>query len=388
MKDSFYLFYIILFIVLSSCNIKDRDKFIVIGEIDGLPDSTILVLKNVDDDAVLDTAIVKNNRFTFSGRVMRSMIEVVIRNGDTNWWKSFDRRNYYYKYFYLNNSQIFIKGKINDFYYASVTGGPKINEELMEYLYFKKPLHALMDSLSIISWDYKKNNNSKLPDMIRISKQKAVIKGYKLDLLFIHEHPEFELSASLLFHYARNRNLLIYKISDERIMKLYDRLSPKWKKSHYGKEIINELKNENINVELKDGMKAPDIGVKNVNKKIITLSSLKGKYILLDFWSSGCGPCRFEHENHRKLYERFHSKGFEIFSISLDKNYKNWIKAARKDSLEWINTCNLKGRSDPVFTKYRINYFPKNFLIDPSGYIIAKDLRGEALSKKLEKLFK
>ncbi len=162
-----------------------------------------------------------------------------------------------------------------------------------------------------------------VPAQIRASKEKAVIKNYKMDLLFILEHPDYELSASLLSWYAQNRKMLIYRITDERIIQLYNRLSSKWRNSHYGKAILTALKNENSPIGLKAGMKAPDIEMKDITGEMTSLASLRGRYVLLDFWSSGCGPCRNEHKNYARLHKRYHHSGFEIFSVSLEKIMKN-----------------------------------------------------------------
>lgn len=121
----------------------------------------------------------------------------------------------------------------------------------------------------------------------------------------------------------------------------------------------------------------------------VSLSSFKGKYVLLDFWASWCGPCRRENPNLVKSFNRFKEKGFTVFSVSLDQPGKKdrWLKAIHDDHLEWTHVSDLKYWANAIAKQYNINSIPANFLIDPTGKIVAKDLRGEDLDKKLDEIF-
>lgn len=148
---------------------------------------------------------------------------------------------------------------------------------------------------------------------------------------------------------------------------------------------------EGINI----GDTAPEIELKDPNGKTYKLSSLRGKYVLIDFWASWCGPCRRENPNVVSAYKKYskakfkEGKGFEIFSVSLDNNADKWQAAIKKDGLSWkYHVSDLRGWSSSAAAKYRVNSIPQSFLIDPEGKIIAKNLRGMKLHLELDKYVK
>ena len=134
------------------------------------------------------------------------------------------------------------------------------------------------------------------------------------------------------------------------------------------------------------GSVAPEISLPDANGKTVTLSSLKGKYVLIDFWAAWCGPCRQENPNVVAAYNKFKGKGFEVYGVSLDDNKDKWVGAIEKDKLTWINVSDLGGWQSSAAKLYGVTAIPKNFLLDKQGKIVAKNLRGSALEAKLKEL--
>lgn len=168
--------------------------------------------------------------------------------------------------------------------------------------------------------------------------------------------------------------------------KLDVELSKKYPNSIYVKSFHEGVVKQN---KLAVGTAAPEINMNTPEGKPLALSSLKGKVVLIDFWASWCGPCRAENPNLVTAYKKYVDKGFDIYSVSLDKDGEKWKQAIQKDNLTWKNhVSDLKFWQSPVVALYNFNAIPTNVLIDKKGNIIAKNLRGEDLDKKLAEVFK
>ncbi len=135
------------------------------------------------------------------------------------------------------------------------------------------------------------------------------------------------------------------------------------------------------------GAEAPEISLPNPDGEIVTLTSLRGKYVLIDFWAAWCRPCRAENPNVKKLYAKYAGENFEILGVSLDRNKEAWVGAIAQDGLPWKHVSDLKYYNSEAAQEYQISAIPATYLIDPSGKIIAKGLRGESLIAKLKELF-
>jgi len=135
------------------------------------------------------------------------------------------------------------------------------------------------------------------------------------------------------------------------------------------------------------GSTAPDFTLPQPDGNLLSLSQLKGKYVLVDFWASWCGPCRKENPQVVSLYQKYKGKGFEILGVSLDDKREAWLQAIEKDGLSWRHVSDLKGWQNEAAQLYDVNAIPMTYLLDPNGTIIAKGLRGPSLEAKLEELF-
>lgn len=135
------------------------------------------------------------------------------------------------------------------------------------------------------------------------------------------------------------------------------------------------------------GQPAPEFTTVGIDDKPVKLSDFKGKYVMIDFWASWCGPCRQENPNVVKQYATFHSKGFNILGVSLDTSKTNWQQAIAADKITWAQASDRKNFEGPTERLYHVEAIPSNFIIDPKGIIIAKNLRGDALEDFLNKTF-
>ena len=134
------------------------------------------------------------------------------------------------------------------------------------------------------------------------------------------------------------------------------------------------------------GQFAPDFTLNDSTGNPISLSSLKGKILLVDFWAAWCGPCRAENPNVVKAWQKYKDKGFDVLGVSFDTNREKWLKAVKDDKLTWTQVSDLKGWGNEAGKLYGINLIPANVLLDKDQKIIASGLRGEELFKKLEEL--
>ncbi|GAA4023685.1 hypothetical protein GCM10022409_04440 [Hymenobacter glaciei] len=165
-------------------------------------------------------------------------------------------------------------------------------------------------------------------------------------------------------------------------------LLPRLEKLHPGSPYLPLLR-ESMNGQeaLAVGALAPDLTLTTAEGATVKLSSLRGQYVLLDFWASWCKPCRAENPNVRATYDEFKGKGagFTVYAVSLDDNRAKWLQAVQQDGLPWTHVSDLVGWQSPAAKTYKVVAIPNSWLVDPTGHIVAKNLRGKELSKELGK---
>lgn len=155
--------------------------------------------------------------------------------------------------------------------------------------------------------------------------------------------------------------------------------------SEIAQQFVNDVEQMG---KLAIGQVAPDIALPNPDGDTVRLSSLRGKYVLVDFWAKWCKPCRMENPNVVRVYNKYNDKGFEVYGVSLDRRREDWLQAIEEDGLVWTQVSDLKFWNSKAAEIYNIKAIPFAVLLDPNGVIIAKNLRGQALDDKLEEIFK
>ncbi|MFD0766535.1 peroxiredoxin family protein [Mucilaginibacter lutimaris] len=210
-------------------------------------------------------------------------------------------------------------------------------------------------------------------DSLNILKQK---KDLQLSITFINKHPSSYLNTFLLYN-------LIDRAPEKTISDAFKKLPLQSKKNTWGSELQYRIDSLFI------GSKAPAFMQADTAGQMVSLNSFKGKYLLLDFWASWCVPCRADNPNLIKAINNYSNKNFTIASISLDSDKAKWMQAIKDDKLTaWTHLSDLKVWNNEVSSKYYVYAAPNNYLIDPNGIIIAKDIHGEELLNKLNELIK
>ena len=197
---------------------------------------------------------------------------------------------------------------------------------------------------------------------------------------FIEKNPDAFISALLLENF-----LMRSYLTPEEVKGYYEKLDKSILDTKSGKN-IKKMLDAMTSVEI--GSVAPDFSAPSPDGKMISLKESMGKVTLIDFWASWCGPCRKENPNVVAMYNELHDKGLNIIGVSLDKegDAEKWKEAIAKDGLTWNQISNLKFWKEPIAEQYNVKSIPATFLLDASGKIVAKDLRGEELKAKVKEL--
>lgn len=379
MKKINTLIAFIIIIIFASCNSTSPKRSAVVmdgykinGEITGL-DSGWIFLKhtNENDNTIVDSTLIENKRFTFTGK----------QNTSEQVTLSLKEKNASMKFF-LDNSEIKITASADSFKNAKIAGSPT-QDQFVEYQKLLAPIDneiaSLNKELSELSIPVKGNNTAAQTDSIK-SKLATFdsLRNNKI-ISFIKEYPTSIVSAKAII------SNFLWNPDVDLLTGLYNSLDPQIQKSQYGKTIKEHV---DIAQKLAIGKSAPDFSQPDMTGNSFKLSSLRGRFVLIDFWASWCVPCREDNPYLVKAYNKFKNKNFTIVGVSLDQNKRAWINAVKKDHLDWSQVSDLTGLSNTVMQEYGVWVTPTNYLLDKEGTIIGRNLFGEKLEEKLTEILK
>ncbi|MEO5501882.1 MAG: TlpA disulfide reductase family protein [Ginsengibacter sp.] len=341
------------------------------------PVKKVMINYRENDKTVTDSADVKNGIFSFSTNISQPTLATLMVRFEH---KDSTTRRPEYRQFYFEPGNIHIT--IKDSIKNAVVTGSKSEKEYEKLQKMQEPFSAKMNALNAQYMEFKKNKDE--AGMQKVSDEFDVLDSTINEDVY---HSYFaKNSASPVALYALQR-YAGYAIDPAKVEPLYNKLSPAVKKSSSGiayKKRIETAKKTAV------GAYAINFIQNDTLDKPISLAGFKGKYVLLDFWASWCGPCRAENPNVVKAFNEYKDKNFTVLGVSLDQPGKKqaWLDAIHKDNLDWTQVSDLKFWDNAVAKSYGIQAIPQNFLIDPQGKIIAKNIRGEELNSKLAEIFK
>jgi peroxiredoxin len=357
--------YLIISAVLVSCSTKPH--YTLKGKIDG-SDSIIFYLQKRDAGKIvsIDSAVSRKGSFTMKGGVIDRPQMVQLVAGNTRKRTSF----------YLENSDIIVTGSLDSLYNARFSGS-KTQDEYRSYVDLNKPLS---DAYSKIIVKYQAA--SQAGDVKNMAVQQREGDSIQTEMLnlqkkFVKSNPSSYVSPAIIMS-------LSYDMEADEIESMVNGLDTLL-------AALPEIKSLKQRVALMKtvsiGQKAPDFTMNDVNGSPVTLSSRIGaKLLLIDFWAAWCNPCREENPNVVKIYNEYHKKGFDVFGVSLDNSKEAWVKAIADDKLTWTQVSDLKRGENVAAVLYSVNSIPSNFLLDETGKIIARNLRGDALYNKVNEV--
>lgn len=351
---------LLAFVACSFATMAQENRDIVIkGEVDGIKRGRLYLLLNKGDNRVdtIASTEFKRSRFKLSAQIGEPLVTQIVLDGFQGGFTLFVEPGESYEARLANDNSAYIKGgRLNEAYTAHI----RVSDSLQARI---GSLQQRYDSLRAAS---KFRSASRVNDSLRVCK----------DIWQKMTNDFLSQNDNLITAYTIYSNIMMRELGAQEARRLYSSMGEGAKATHCAALIRERIKRLEA---VADNAPAPDFTASAPDGSEVTMSAVKGKIKIIDFWASWCGPCRMNNPALKALYDEFHPKGLEIIGVSLDNSGEKWRAAIEKDGLSWVNVSTLGGWNCPVARLYNVKSVPALFVLDENNRIIASGPPGDKL---------
>jgi len=369
---------------LSPFSQSGREQFVIEGTFKNAPADIDWIYLNstIDGEIKFDSTKVQNGKFRFLGTVAEPTycgLRVTYRKTEDGTRKLLNVKRDIAIVF-LEKGTIYFTA--SDSLTNAIVSGSAVHDQYVKLAQKRLSYESRLATLKVEYLDFLKNN-----DTLSSKKTQAIITAVVQEMRdsvykkYIEDNPSSPLSMYALKQYINPNHPNPEQI--ERLLNLLSKENQNWPSAKQLRVKIEAQKRKWI------GNLAPRFTLTDTSGAIVSFSNFKGKWVLLHFWASWCGPCRVENPHLIEVYRSYKDKGFEIIGVSIDRpiHKDRWLNAIRQDKIEWPQICDLKNTENEVALLYGVDVIPQNFLIDPQGKVVSKDFSLEELEVRLKKIF-